>query len=76
MTFQQAKAQGGCVRQGQKGELVVYASMLTCKENETSEEDAEKTVRFMKGYTVFNVEQIDGLPSHYYELATPTLSSE
>jgi hypothetical protein len=30
----------------------------------------------MKGYTVFNVEQIDGLPTHYYAKparATPTV---
>ena len=27
----------------------------------------------MKGYTVFNVEQIDGLPEIYYAKAAPTL---
>ncbi|WP_276330907.1 ArdC family protein [Varunaivibrio sulfuroxidans] len=27
----------------------------------------------MKGYTVFNVEQIEGLPSDYYQLAEPVL---
>lgn len=29
-------------------------------------EDVEREITFMKGYTVFNVEQVDGLPAHYY----------
>lgn len=28
--------------------------------------EEERTIPFMKGYTVFNVEQIEGLPEHYY----------
>jgi len=27
--------------------------------------ESERAIPFMKGYTVFNVEQIDGLPEHY-----------
>jgi len=27
----------------------------------------------MKGYSVFNAEQIEGLPTHYYQLAEPVL---
>ncbi len=27
----------------------------------------------MKGYTVFNVEQIEGLPAHYHAPAAPVL---
>jgi antirestriction protein ArdC len=26
----------------------------------------EREIPFMKGYTVFNVEQVDGLHAHYY----------
>ena len=29
----------------------------------------EREIPFMKGYTVFNVEQIDGLPAQYYAQA-------
>ena len=36
-------------------------------------EDVEQTIPFMKGYTVFNVEQIEDLPPHYYQLAEPVL---
>ena len=35
----------------------------------TTGEEAERAIPFMKGYTVFNVEQIDGLPEHYYAQA-------
>ena len=36
-------------------------------------DDVEREIPFLKGYTVFNVEQIDGLPDIYYAKAAPTL---
>jgi antirestriction protein ArdC len=73
MTFRQAKELGAHVRKGEKGELVVYANTITRTEENANGEDIEQTIPFMKGYTVFNVEQIEGLPSHYYQLAEPVL---
>ncbi|MGE0061431.1 MAG: ArdC family protein [Xanthobacteraceae bacterium] len=75
MTFKQALELGGCVRKGEHGTLVVYADTITRTErNEQSGEDSESVIPFMKGYTVFNVEQIDGLPEHYHARAeTPVL---
>ena len=73
MTFRQAKELGGNVRKGEKGELVVYANKLTRTEENDHGEEIEHTIPYMKGYTVFNVEQIEGLPSHYYQLAEPIL---
>lgn len=74
MTFKQAKELGANVRKGEKGELVVYANTITrTEQDEKTGEDVEHAIPFMKGYTVFNVEQIDGLPSHYYQLAEPVL---
>jgi len=74
MTYRQAGELGGQVRKGEKGELVVYANTITRSEldPETGEED-EQTIPFLKGYTVFNVEQIEGLPPHYYQAAAPVL---
>ncbi len=74
MTFRQAKELGGHVRKGEKGSLVVYANKITRTEidADTGEEE-ERDIPFMKGYTAFNVEQIEGLPSHYYTLAEPRL---
>lgn len=66
MTFKQALELGGCVRKGEHGSLVVYASTFTRTEtdNQTGEE-AERDIPFLKGYTIFNAEQIDGLPERF-----------
>lgn len=67
MTFKQALELGGAVRKGEKGSPVVYANTLTRTEtDDATGEDAEVSIPFLKGYTVFNVEQIDGLPAHFY----------
>jgi antirestriction protein ArdC len=34
-------------------------------------EDVDRDIPFLKGYTVFNVEQIDELPPHFYAKAEP-----
>ena len=74
MTFRQAKELGASVRKGEHGELVVYANTVTRTEQDAETgEELEHAIPFMKGYTVFNVEQIDGLPSHYTQLAEPVL---
>ncbi|MCR9194548.1 MAG: ArdC-like ssDNA-binding domain-containing protein, partial [Hyphomonas sp.] len=74
MTFRQAKELGGHVRKGEKGSLVVYANTITkTEENERTGEEEERNIPFMKGYTVFNVEQIDGLPAHFYAPAQAPL---
>jgi antirestriction protein ArdC len=66
MTFKQALELGGCVRKGERGNLVVYASTFSRTETDgESGEESERDIPFLKGYTVFNVEQIDGLPAHF-----------
>lgn len=74
MTFKQAQELGGHVRKGEKGSLVVYANTISRTEidADTGEEEA-RDIPFMKGYTCFNVEQIEGLPVHYYAVAEPQL---
>ena len=70
MTYRQAQELGGQVRKGEKGSPVVYADKLVKSEtDEATGEDAERTIAYMKSYTVFNVEQIDGLPAHFYARA-------
>ncbi|MBS0445114.1 MAG: DUF1738 domain-containing protein [Proteobacteria bacterium] len=65
MTYRQAVELGGQVRKGEHGSLVVYADRFTKTEQNDKGEDIERSIPFMKGYTVFNAEQIDGLPAHY-----------
>jgi antirestriction protein ArdC len=74
MTFKQAIDLGGCVRKGEKGSLTVYADTITRTETDSaSGEEADRDIHYMKGYTVFNVEQIDGLPERYHTKPAPRL---
>lgn len=66
MTYKQAQELGGQVRKGERGSLVVYANRITRTETNESGEDTEREIPFMRGYTVFNVDQVDALPAHYY----------
>lgn len=74
MTYRQASALGGQVRKGEHGELVVYADHMQRTEQDP-DTGAEETrdIPFLKGYTVFNVEQIDGLPGQYTSAPAPRL---
>lgn len=69
MTYKQAEALNAHVRKGEHGALVVYADRFNKTEANEKGEEVEHSIPFMKGYTVFNVEQIEGLPAQYY---TPT----
>lgn len=67
MTFKQALELGAAVRKGEKGSPVVFASTMTKTEGDAaSGEEQDRTIPFLKSYTVFNIEQIEGLPDHYY----------
>ena len=65
MSYRQAQELGGQVRKGEKGSLVVYANTITKTEENEEGQEEERSIPYMKGYTVFNVEQIDGLPAQY-----------
>ncbi len=67
MTFKQAQALGACVRKGSKGTRVVYASTFTKDVENTKGETEEKDIPFLKSYTVFNIEQIEGLKPELFE---------
>jgi antirestriction protein ArdC len=69
MTFKQALELGGHVRKGEKGSPVVYANTIVRTEEGDNGEDEERAIPFLKAYTVFNVDQIDELPPHYYAIA-------
>lgn len=73
MTFRQAKELGANVRKGAKGTLVVYADRITRTETCEDGQECERGIHFMKSYSVFNVEQIEGLPPHFYATSAPPL---
>jgi antirestriction protein ArdC len=74
LTFRQAKELGGNVRNGERGELVVYADRIIRRGTDDKGEETERAIQFLKGYTVFNAEQCENLPAHYsVKIETPVL---
>ena len=71
LTFRQALALGGHVKKGESGELIVFASSVTRSETDDKGEEQEREIPFLKGYTVFNAEQCEDLPSHFSAMAEP-----
>lgn len=74
LTYKQAHEIGGQVRKGEKGSLVVYSNTITLTETSEEGEETAKKIPFLKGYTVFNAGQIDGLPGHFYATPEPQQS--
>lgn len=74
MTFNQALELDAHVRKGAKGSLIVYANRITRTEKTDDGDEIEREIPFLKGYTVFNVEQIEGLPESFYSQPQPTLN--
>lgn len=78
LTFGQAKALGGAVRKGEQGVSVCYADKFIPKNSRTAgrnpvthatgapqpADTAPDAIPFLRRYTVFNVDQCDGLPEH------------
>jgi antirestriction protein ArdC len=65
LTFRQALGLGGHVRKGERGTTVVYADRFTPDdERQRAAEAGEEpgAIPFLKRFTVFNIDQCDGLP--------------
>jgi antirestriction protein ArdC len=72
MTYRQAQTLGAQVRGGERGTAIVYAkTILRSEDDAATSEDTTRTI-LLRGYNVFNTDQIDGLPSRY----GPTPASE
>lgn len=70
MTFLQAKEAGGNIKKGEKGHLVVkYGDFKKKVEDQKSGEEVEESRKYLKGYTVFNACQIEGV--EFPELKKP-----
>lgn len=76
MTYRQAQSLGAQVRKGERGTTVVYAKPLQFhNEDVTTDEDNTRTVPLLRAYTVFNVDQIDGLPLQYMPNPVPEVAA-
>ena len=60
LTFRQAKECGGNVRKGEKSTPIVFFKRLEVDDNKGGD-DKKKFIPMLKKYSVFNLEQIDGI---------------
>jgi antirestriction protein ArdC len=65
LTFKQAKALGGTVRKGEHGTMITFWKLLDRKDQDEGEGGDShgngRRVPLLRGYTVFNLEQTDGV---------------
>ena len=74
LTFRQALDAGGCVRKDERGTTVVYADSFTPeqeRERARSDGDDPRSIPFVKRFTLFNIDQCDGLPERLAVAAPP-----
>lgn len=73
MTYRQACELGGQVRKGETAITVVYYGQTTSKRDAEApaQGDEPTAYRFLKGYPVFNVDQIEGLDPAFYPTPSP-----
>lgn len=75
LTFQQAKTAGGNVKKGEKGTTVVFFKPLTIKEKTDQQTEDEKVIPLLRTFTVFNTQQIEGLPEKFTPPIKPQISA-
>ena len=61
MTYRQALERGGNVRKGERGALVVKYGTFDIKETNTASENGKRKGSYLRGFTIFNAAQIEGI---------------
>lgn len=72
LTFQQARTLNAHVRRGEAGTSIVFFKMMELKDKaggEAHDPSITTTVPLLRGFTVFNVEQVEDLPAGFSESA-------
>jgi antirestriction protein ArdC len=68
MTFRQASDMKAHVRKGETGAHVVYADKIEKDGIKPDGSTVKNKIAFLKVYTVFNANQIEGLPEAFYKI--------
>jgi antirestriction protein ArdC len=71
LTYKQAASIGGNVKRGEKGTTIVFWQFNKGKDKDTGE---VKVIPFAKAYTVFNVEQCEGLDASKIIVPPPAVA--
>lgn len=70
LTFKQAQAEGGMVRKGEKGRPVVFWKQIEIEEEKDGKKE-KKLVPVLRYYTVFHIDQTEGVKAKYAPPAAP-----
>jgi antirestriction protein ArdC len=71
LTFRQALELGGHVQKGQHGTKVYFVKQLQVRDKNVDDDTAEtRIVPMLREYTVFNIDQCDGLPARVMTAGT------
>lgn len=79
LTYRQAQEMGGHVMKGERGVTACHADTFIPKaerERAAKDDNDPERVPFLKRYTLFNVEQCEGLPEDAYKGAAPLPEAE
>ncbi len=74
LTFRQASALGAHVRKGERGTPIVFFRWLEADDAAPGEEAARRVIPLLRTFTVFNLDQIEGIERESH--AAPTWTSE
>ena len=74
LTFRQALGLGGHVRKGERGTTIVYADRFVPEDERRRARDAADeahAIPFLKRFTVFSIDQCEGLPDDIVPVSAP-----
>ena len=66
LTFRQAREAGGSVRKGEEGTAIVFTKQIAVEDVTAGGEVSPRRIPVLRGYTVFNVAQVEGLPDRLH----------
>jgi antirestriction protein ArdC len=61
LTYRQAQEKGGQVRKGEKGRRIIFWKLSGGSEETEAEENKSRKIPLLKYYTVFNLQQVEGV---------------
>lgn len=72
-TFRQIQQEGGYVRKGEKASMVVFWKVMEQADKETGE---QKTIPLLRYYSVFHIDQCEGLAARHSQPLPQTASTD
>jgi antirestriction protein ArdC len=73
LTFKQALDLGGNVRKGEHGTKIIFVKQLQVRGEGGEDDQATRVLPMLREYTVFNIEQCEGLPDRALTVGEITL---